>query len=251
MRSNQGDSDGSEAKGNRISATDDTLAKCGPAPRSAGRDHVDEAGGAQARSGGAPRQTRHEQQRPSGIHPAQIRNKAPHRSLIGENSCRKNETSSRARGRSSGGLPIARGDKHVSDDAHTAGGQAETTQTSATGLLSLLTVADSDVAIRGFRNAETEEPADRRARHSQFVLCTSEPAVPRSARVHMQCRGRRSTGPMITTVSLAQAKHLCEVDDLADDRKSSDPVTQATRGSAPARSGMHESGRPSPKPVDS
>jgi hypothetical protein len=80
------DSDGSQAKGDRLGATDDAPAKFRRASRSEDRGGVDEASGAQARSGGAARQPRLEQQRPGGIHAAQIRNrKAPQRSLIGEN----------------------------------------------------------------------------------------------------------------------------------------------------------------------
>ena len=59
----------------------------------------------------------------------------PQRSLIGENYAPVDQTSSRARGRSSGGLSIARhADKHVSDGARTVGGQARPGETSATPL---------------------------------------------------------------------------------------------------------------------
>jgi hypothetical protein len=86
VRSNQGDTDGSQAKGDRIGTTDDATAKFRRASRSAHRDDFDAASGAQARSGGAARQARLEQQRSSGIHAAQIDNReAPQRSLIGEN----------------------------------------------------------------------------------------------------------------------------------------------------------------------
>jgi hypothetical protein len=90
VRSNEGDSDGSQAKGDRIGATDDAPAKLRRASRSADRDGFDEASGAQARSGGAPRQTRHERQRPSGIRAAQVgKREAPQRSLIGDNLVRQ------------------------------------------------------------------------------------------------------------------------------------------------------------------
>jgi hypothetical protein len=86
VRSNQGDGDGSQTRGDRIGTTDDATSKFRRASRSAARDGFDEASGAQARSGRAPRQARLEQQRPSSIHAAQIGNReAPERSLIGEN----------------------------------------------------------------------------------------------------------------------------------------------------------------------
>jgi hypothetical protein len=82
----KGDSDGSRARGDRIGATDDATSKFGRASRSADCDGFDEASGAQTRSSGAPRQARLEQQRPSGIHAAQIgKREAPQRSLISEN----------------------------------------------------------------------------------------------------------------------------------------------------------------------
>jgi hypothetical protein len=86
VRSNEGHSDGSQTEDHRIRATRDATAKFRRASRSGDGDGFDAASGAQARSGGASRQARLEQQRPNGIHASQVGNReAPQRSLIGEN----------------------------------------------------------------------------------------------------------------------------------------------------------------------
>jgi hypothetical protein len=87
VRSNEGHSDGNHTEGDRIRATRDATAKFRRASRSADGDGFDAASGAQARSGGASRQAcRLEQERPNGIHAAQVGNReAQQRSLIVEN----------------------------------------------------------------------------------------------------------------------------------------------------------------------
>jgi hypothetical protein len=90
VRSTEGDSDGSQARCDRIGATDDAPAKLRRASRSADRDGFDGASAAEARSGGAPRQARLERQRPSGNHAAQVgKRETPQRSLIGEKRARQ------------------------------------------------------------------------------------------------------------------------------------------------------------------
>ena len=70
------------------------------------------------------------------------------------------------------------------------------------------------------------------------VLCTSELAVPDSLACICNAKGSATGCPVITTVSVAQAKQLWHVDELADDRKWSVPEgsSRPAHTSAPAGS---------------
>jgi hypothetical protein len=79
-----------------------------------------------------------------------------------------------------------------------------------------------------------------RPRGPAFIafLCASELAVPDSLACICNARGSATGCPVITTVSVAQAKQLWYVDELADDRKWSVPggSSRPAHTSAPAGS---------------